>query len=741
MSDGQTSHSGPHDEIAALRARVAELESAAEELRQSESRYVTLTEGLREGIYTSRQGVFTSVNKAMCDMFGYDRSKLVGIPAWTLAKPELQGRAKAEFFAMAESGAFRPIEIECVRKDGSAFVAEVHISGVMDNGEVHGIVLDISEWKQTQAALLESEEQYRSLVENVNVGVYRNTGGPRGRFLKANLAMARIFGYDSVEDVMQVNVSDLYQDPADRATFIQEIAHAGLVKDKELRLRKKDGTPIWASVTARVERTQDGQIRWMDGVIEDITERKQAETALRESEATARALLNAPTDFASLITPDGTILGANETLARRLGRTVEDMIGANIWRLFPPEASEYRRERVRQVVETRKPVRFEDSRAGRHFDSIFSPILDAAGNVTKVATMARDITERKQAEEAIRASEARYRHLLESLRDAYASIDMEGRIGDFNQAFTDMLGYSPEEVRGLTYRDITPENWHDSEALILEEQVMTRGYSDVYEKEYRRKDGTVFPIEIRTFLIRDETGTPAGMWAIIRDITERRRLERTILEIGERERRTIGYNLHDDLGQHLTGLRLLCDVLARDLETRSPEDAPRAEELGRLARESIAKVRTLVKGLSLVEPGPEGLSMALERLADAMTNQPAGIRVSFERDGDAHVPNRDVANHLHRIAQEAVNNAVRHAEARNIRIELSARRKTVRLCVHDDGKGLPPDNETAEGMGLKIMQFRARMVGGVLEVASSPAEGTRICCSCPNPPAGNNSAE
>jgi PAS domain S-box-containing protein len=127
-------------------------------------------------------------------------------------------------------------------------------------------------------------------------------------------------------------------------------------------------------------------------------------------------------------------------------------------------------------------------------------------------------------------SDTRYRKLYESMMDAFASIDMEGRIQEFNPSFQQMLGYTPEELRGFTYRDITPEKWHGFEEMILRDQILPFGHSEVYEKEYRRKDGTVFPVELRTFLLRDQTGKPSGMWAIIRDITERKRAENTLRE-------------------------------------------------------------------------------------------------------------------------------------------------------------------------------------------------------------------
>ncbi|HRD68295.1 MAG TPA: PAS domain S-box protein, partial [Candidatus Competibacter sp.] len=144
--------------------------------------------------------------------------------------------------------------------------------------------------------------------------------------------------------------------------------------------------------------------------------------------------------------------------------------------------------------------------------------------------IARDISDRVRAEEALRESEIKYRRLHESMRDAFVSVDMAGNLQEFNSTYQTMLGYSEEELRQLTYRDLTPEIWHAFEAEIVEKQILARGYSDVYEKEYRRKDGSIFPAELRTFLIRNAANQPTSMWAIVRDITDRKRAEVALRE-------------------------------------------------------------------------------------------------------------------------------------------------------------------------------------------------------------------
>jgi len=148
--------------------------------------------------------------------------------------------------------------------------------------------------------------------------------------------------------------------------------------------------------------------------------------------------------------------------------------------------------------------------------------------------IARDITKRKSAEVKLRDSEAKYRQLHESSRDGCAATDLKGRILESNTAFREMLGYTEEELGRLTYEDITPHKWQASEAEILRDQVFARGYSDLYEKEYIRRNGTVFPIELRVYLKKDSEDRPAGMWAIVRDITERRRAEEELRQSNRR---------------------------------------------------------------------------------------------------------------------------------------------------------------------------------------------------------------
>ena len=184
------------------------------------------------------------------------------------------------------------------------------------------------ERRKFEEALRQSEKEYRSLVDNLNIGVYRNTGPGRGRFIKANPAIAAIFGYDSVDEFLKVPVSDLYEYPEDRKRFIDQVIENGYVKGQELLLKKKDGTPIWASCTATAKYDNKGNIHWIDGIIEDITKRKHAEQALRENEFKFRSLFDLSPQAVALVDYEtGALLEVNDKFCDLFNYSRDEAIG------------------------------------------------------------------------------------------------------------------------------------------------------------------------------------------------------------------------------------------------------------------------------------------------------------------------------------------------------------------------------------------------------------------------------
>ncbi|MEM1269961.1 MAG: PAS domain S-box protein [Bacteroidota bacterium] len=343
----------------------------------------------------------------------------------------------------------------------------------------------------------------------------------------------------------------------------------------------------------------------------------------------------------------------------------------------------------------------------------------------------------------LRDSEARVRAILETTVDGVITIDERGFIESFNPAAEKIFGYDEAEVVGKRISILMPEPYRSEHGSYMSNYIET-GHRKIIgigrEVVGQRKNGTTFPLDLAVSETR--IGNRRIFTGSIRDVTDRRRLEQEILEISDGERRRIGQDLHDGLGQMLTGTGLIARSLARRLERLSDIDpselAEEVEEIAGLVREADEYARTLARGLVPIDLDAGGLEAALRRLAQNAETL-FSMRCTVEVAGTPRVQSSVVATHLYRIAQEAVSNAARHGQAQHVRIGLVGN-GSLRLRVHDDGLGFDPDSvakdgELPPGVGLQIMQHRARIIGGHLEVFSRPSEGTTVACTLHHPDA------
>jgi signal transduction histidine kinase len=242
------------------------------------------------------------------------------------------------------------------------------------------------------------------------------------------------------------------------------------------------------------------------------------------------------------------------------------------------------------------------------------------------------------------------------------------------------------------------------------------------------KNGHEFPVEISLSPLETEEGVLVS--SAIRDITERKRLEKTILEISTREQRRIGQDLHDGLGQHLTGIAFMSKVQEQKLMEKNLPEAGDAAKIVNLVNQAIHKTRELARGLLPVVSEAEGLMSALEQWAGEVQDLFA-VSCRFQCLSPVLIHDDTVATHLYYIAQEAVNNAIKHGHARQIVIRLAAVRNQGALTIQDDGCGIGNIVPGKKGVGLHLMNYRARMVGGSLEVQRVGGGGTTVTCLFP----------
>jgi PAS domain S-box-containing protein len=348
-----------------------------------------------------------------------------------------------------------------------------------------------------------------------------------------------------------------------------------------------------------------------------------------------------------------------------------------------------------------------------------------------VANALASAVERDRAEAALRESEAKAHAILNTTVDGVITIDARGRITSFNPAAEAIFGYDEDEIVGENVKLLMPDPYreeHDGYIRSYHTTGRRRIIGIGREVTGLRKDGSTFPMDLAVSEVRlDDRILFTG---IVRDITERRRLEQELLSVTEQERRRIGQDLHDGLGQMLTGLGLLSQNLARQLEKKGIEQAEDAAEITELLREADQYARDLARGLTPVDLDASGLLTALQRLANN-AERLFGLECDFKASGEPLVHDSTAATHMYRIAQEAVSNAVRHGGAHALDIALAAGQDHIRLRIQDDGEGFAPGEHDGPGMGMRIMNYRARIIGGTLEVHSQPGHGTTITCTLP----------
>lgn len=348
------------------------------------------------------------------------------------------------------------------------------------------------------------------------------------------------------------------------------------------------------------------------------------------------------------------------------------------------------------------------------------PIRNDKGQIYRIAGIAEDVTERKQAEAELLEKDQRLRAVVNSAPIVVFAINQQGII-------TTEEGHALHDVRtrpgfnvGRHLTEVFPNNTKVIEninrSLITGEEYTTTVElaEQVFSTWYAPQ--------------RDESGNIIGVMGVATNVTERFQLERQVLDISDREQARIGQDLHDGLCQHLVGIAFAANALEETLAARGLAEAAAAREITSLLDDAISQARNTARGLYPVKLEAEGLASALGELA-ANVNSRFGLDCRLDYPEPVPLSDNAATIQLYRIAQEAVANVVKHAGAREIVIRLTRNDGRVSLCISDDGVGIAEPMRNHRGMGLNIMEYRARTVGGALRVRRGPEGGTEVTCS------------
>ena len=378
-----------------------------------------------------------------------------------------------------------------------------------------------------------------------------------------------------------------------------------------------------------------------------------------------------------------------------------------------------------------------------------------------------DLSERKRAEEALRRSEEHLRAIINQSNAGIASCDLSGRFLFANQKFREMLGYTDSELVVRTIFTITHPDDVDITKSRFGRMVQRRQPVEM-EKRYIRKDRSLIWVNVCDTPVLDAAGKPLSAVAVAIDVTQRKKaeaalqkskerleklvqqrttalrvantelkneiecrkgLEEEILAISDREQQRLGQELHDGLCQHLTAVAFMARSVALRLKNHRVIEVNDIEKIAQLVNDAATDTRNLSRALHRRDVDAVGLVNALEDLVDReIWKTPCRLKIkpAFRIDDDA------AASHLYRIAREAVINANKHAQAREIVVKLERARKEIVLRVTDDGVGIPSEPKLKQGLGSHIMRYRAGVIGGRLEVESPKQGGTRVSCYLPD---------
>ena len=755
--------------------------------RESEARARAVLDTTIDGIFTiDADGRVESFNPAAEKIFGYDAADVVGEPLPSLlAAPDREAveealRTYRESGHAAMIGAER--ELTGRRRDGSTFPMALSVSEVETGRRplLTGIVRDITDRKQDERRLTTQYRVAHVLTESDSLA----EAAPRVlRTVCEQLDWARGELWLPTADGARLESAEAWQPPSTSLPAFEKAAHRttfgrgeGLpgvvweeqrprwlpdVRDDE-RFERTDaaraadmraGLAFPIRVDARVlgvmvffsrdARAPDEGLLQMFSVIGNqigqFAERRQTEEALQ---ATAERLGRAQ-EIARLGSWEydleaGTMVWSDQ-MYRLFGVDPDDFAPSveRVTAFLPPDDRARFEAALARVRDGEDSFRLEHRLLPADAESERWMLTQAAvrGHGTRLVGTTLDTTELKQAKRALQESEARAQAILETTVDGIITIDEHGVVESFNPAAEDIFGYDAEEVVGENIKMLMPSPHHEQHDEYLRSYHET-GRRNIIgvgrEVTGRRKDGSTFPMDLAVSEVA--LGDRVIYTGIVRDISERRRLEKEILNVSEQERRRIGQDLHDGLGQMLTGIGLLSQDLARQLREEGHERADDMVEITEHVKEADQYARDLSHGLIPVDVEANGLPEALRRLANN-AERLFSVDCTFQEVEQALIHDNTRATHLYRIAQEAVNNAVRHGEADRIRLVLAAGDEQIRLQVRDDGAGFEDGDLTDAGMGVRIMNYRARIIGGALDISSALGEGTVVTCTLPRPAA------
>jgi PAS domain S-box-containing protein len=686
------------------------------------------------------------------DMIGRHVAEVIGIALYTSNEPMMRHALEGESFSF---------ERVLKSRDGRTTDAWVQYLPDDTGPTVTGfyvLVTDITVLRRAQSERREIDERFQFAMEAAELGAWHmdfRTGE-----VSRSLLHDRCFGFADVIPNWSHELFLSLVHPLDRARVESafDAARSGSGApdyDMEYRIIWPDGSTHWIWSKGHFYFDSRGIVHRVSGVRADITARRQAfEERLVDAARIKMATEGSNTGLWEWRFSTNEIY-LSAIWKRQLGYAYEELPNSlETWQslLHPEDAGAALATAVR-AREQQSPF-FENRFRMRHRDGSYRHIVarcallrDDRGGVIGMVGSHLDVTEQLAAEEALRATELSFRAVIDASPVPFAINDADGNVTFLNLAFIKTFGYTLEDIPRVAqwweraypdeaYRAWVRATW--SRRLESVERSATR--FEPLEVAITCKDGSARTAVVDAVELRGSFRETHLVMLV--DVTEQRVLEADILSAVSREQHRIGMDLHDGLGQELTGVSLMLGAMRQKLP--GDPESPMAKDMDRLAgliSHSIKSARAMAHGLAPVDLSSGGLPSAVLRMVeDARGVSAMRIDVDIEGDGLYALPVK-VSEGLYRITQEAVGNALKHSGAARVSVVLSRVEDLVTVAISDDGLGLPKKKKKSSGIGLDTMKYRARALGARLDLLPTPNGGTRVCCVCPVPSAGEAALE
>ncbi len=619
--------------------------------------------------------------------------------------------------------------------------------------------------KQAQIKLRKAEHEYRDLFENAPIGIFKSN--LQGRYLSVNPVGAAMFGYDSPQDMIE-NVTDigdqLYANPSGRPAEMELLRNQGEVVDRFCDMKCKDGTSIQISYNGRVHFDATGEIEYIDGFLIDITERNHAEEALRKSELKFRSYFDLGVVGMAINHPDKRWREVNNRLCDILGYSREELSRLTWVDVTHPDDLPQSMKLFEQIQRKERDEYVMDKRYIRKDGGVVNVLVSAKvvrkprGGIDYLVVLIQDITELKQAEGALLASEERYRTVFDSVGDIIQIHDLEGRILDTNQAACDRLGYSHAELTGMNLRDI---DGPESAAGVGERlaRIQKEGHLS-FEVEHIKRDGSSIFTELNSRLMAFK-GKDV-VFSVGRDITGRKQMEEAMVkakeaaETANKAKSEFLANMSHEIRTPLNGVLGMLQLLqTMPLRKEEQEYIDLALTSGKGLLTVINDILSFSKieaGMLEIKKKPFDIAFTIHSVMEIFRRDAKIKGLSFRCKVDSDMPPSLLGDEerLREILFNLVGNALKFTESGEVAIaaKLASRDGSpdtrVLLTISDTGIGIPEDKLEGlfqpftqvdgshtrryggTGLGLSIVRRLAGLMGGELNILSKVGLGTTV---------------